>query len=226
MPRHLRYSFGTACLILAVMLALTGSAWSQAPAERSQIHKTAVMGLEFAEMQAKADVSVDDPIPTELSLDLKSTFRLGLKSNGINPLAEGLTLQLQYAGAVGPMYDVFVPAGCFTQVGKGYRVQMNDFHNCGVSIQLLNALQSPNEIVELLPYCDKFDLRLTPGPHDTWDLKLNSSFLASTPNGPIAGIIAILQSPTMVKLAIGKDDDGDRGQVTIDRVAFEGRVVK
>lgn len=233
MLRHLRYRLGTPCLILAAMLALTGNSWSQAPAESSQRHKTATTGpIDFAAMDLKGDVSVDAPIPTELRLDLKTTFRLGLISNSINPLAEDLILQLQYAGAIGPiMYDVFVPADCFTQKGKSYVVGMQDIHTCGLSIQLVSGAIGP---LDLRSAVESLDLRLVgtvgpidmPRPNAKWDLKLNIAFLASTPNGPIAGIIAILGGPTKVKLAIGKGDTGDRGEVTIDRVAFEGRVVK
>lgn len=53
-------------------------------------------------------------------------------------------------------------------------------------------------------------------------MKLNIDFFASTPNGPSAGITAVLRSPTTVKIEAG--DDG--GHVTVDKVAFEGRVVK
>ncbi len=218
MLRHLRSSFGAACLILAAMLTFTGRA-SKAAAENDP-----ALGLSvpFSRMDAKGEVSVDDANdPTKLSFDLKSNFRLGPNSDGINPLLEGLRLEQEYAGAVNPCLIVSVAAGCFTQVGKGYRVQMNDFHNCGASIQLMNMAQSPNEIlpyVELLPAVDKFDLRLTPGPHGKWDLKLNIDLLASTPNGPIAGVVAILRSPTMVKLAIGDDD----GAVAIGRIDFSG----
>ena len=70
----------------------------------------------------------------------------------------------------------------------------------------------------LLPYCDKFDLLLTPGSNGTWDLKLNAGFIASSPNGPIAAIIAVLRSPTKVKLAIGDD----AGEVTIGKIEFKG----
>jgi hypothetical protein len=171
----------------------------------------------FVTMEAKGDVSVDDAgNPAKLSSEVKATFRLGANSNGLNPLAEDLKLNLQYGGIVGPMYIVFVPAGCFTQVGKDYRVQMQDFHNCGVSIKLMNVFQ-PNDIVELLPYCNRFDLRLGPGP-EPWDLSLTVDFIASTPNGPIAAVMAVLRSPLNINLLIG--DDG--GDINIGKIEFKG----
>jgi hypothetical protein len=102
---------------------------------------------------------------------------------------------------------------------------MNDIFNCALSIQLMNMPQSPNEIlpyIELLPAVDKFELNLTAGPNGKWNLKLNIDFLTSNPNVPIEGIIAILRSPTKVKIETGDDN----GHVTMDRTAFEGRVIK
>ena len=194
--------FRNPSLLVAALLALFVVASAQTP---------------FVTMDVKGEVRVDGASdPTKLSSELKATFRLGANSNGLNPLAEDLKLNLQYAGAVGPMYIVFVPAGCFTQVGNGYRVQMQDFHDCGVSIKLMNVFQ-PNDIVELLPYCNRFDLRLGPGP-EPWDLNLTVDFIASTPNGPIAAVMAVLRSPTNVNLLIG--DDG--GDVNIGKIEFKG----
>ena len=204
---HSFYRFRIPGLLVAVLLAVFVVASAQTP---------------FVTMDAKGAVTVDVAgNPTRLSLDLTSTFRPGPNSNGINPLAEGLTGELEYAGSVTPCLMVAVSAGCLTQVGNGYRVQMQDFHNCGVSIRLMNAPQTPNEIlpfVELLPAVDKFDLRLTPVTDGTWELKLNIGFLTSNPNVPIAGIIAILRSPTKVTLAIGDD----AGEVTIGKIEFKG----
>ncbi|MEP7272318.1 MAG: hypothetical protein ABI882_12510 [Acidobacteriota bacterium] len=228
MLRNFRDRFGTTCLILAPMIALAGSGWSHAPLASSHIEKSSAMvtgPVEFAQMDVKGGASVDDANnPSKLSFDLRSSFRLGLNSNGINPFAEDLSLHLQYGSIVGPMYIVFVPAGCLTPVGKGGHVQMNDFHNCGLSIQLLNVSQSPGEIlpfIELVRAVDRFDLRLTPGPKGQWDLKLSIDFLP-TPNVPIAGITAVLRSPDRVKLMIGKGDTADSGDAAIRRVEFSG----
>lgn len=214
MLRHYPNRFVMAFLMLAAMLASTGSVSSKTPSDP--------VPTEFAAMDAKGAVSVDDATnPTMLSFDLRAGFRLGPNSNGINPLAEHLMLHLQYGGAVGPMYIVAVPAGCFTQTGNGYQVRMQDFHDCDVSIQALNVFQSPNEIlpfIELVPAVNKFDLRLTPGLNGTWDFKVNIGFLTSNPNVPIAGVIAILRSPTMVKLEVGDD----RGEVAIGKIEFKG----
>jgi hypothetical protein len=176
-------------------------------------------------MDAKGDVSVDDASnPTKLSFDLKSSFRLGPNSNGINPLVEGLTVNLEYPGSALACLIASIPGGCFAQTGNGYRAQ--SFQNCGqngllvVIAQCQNTSQSANDIlpfVDLLSAINKSDLRLTPGLDGRWDLKLSIDFLAS-PNAPIAGIIAVLRSPNKVKLTIG-DDHGD---VSIAKLTFNG----
>jgi hypothetical protein len=215
--RHLLYWFGTPCLMFAAMLALAGTASAQVP---------------FAAISAKGGVSVDDPgSPSMLRFDLKSSFSLGLKSDGLNPLAEDLTLDLTYAGYIDPELApagsvdpelnvrVFVPARCLTQAGSIFKMQ--DYHNCGVSIRLVNGPQAPNEIlpfIELVPAVNKFDLRLMPSPNGQWDLKVSIDFFASTPNGPIAGIIAILRAPSAIKLSIGSD----AGEVLMRRIEFGG----
>ena len=218
MLRNFRYRSVTACLTLATMLALTGSV-SKAAAESSPIGASGVVswGLSqpFLTMKAKGVVEVNDPDkPTKLISDLKSTFRLGPNSNGLNLPNEDLKLRLQYE-IVGPMYTVFVPGACFAQVGKGYQVQMFDVFNCGVSVQL----HSSNGIVELLPYCERFDLRLAPGPGPKaeWDLNLSIEF-AGTEKNPIAAIMGVLRSPATVRLRVGDDE----GEVTIGRINFDG----
>ena len=208
---------GIACLMLAAMLASTGSVSSKAPVDQ--------VPIEFTAMAVKGDVSVDDASnPTKLSFDLKSTFRLGPNSNGINPLAEGLTLNLEYPTSALACLTVSIPGGCFAQTGNGYRAQ--SFQNCGqngllvVIAQCQNASQTADEIppfFELLQAINKSDLRVTPDPDGRWDLKLSIDFLAS-PNAPIAGIIAVLRSPNKVRLTIGND----HGDVSIAKLTFNG----
>jgi hypothetical protein len=175
-------------------------------------------------MDAKGEVSVDPSDPSGLRFDLKSTFRLGPNSNGINPLAEGLMLNLEYPDTALACLLASIPGGCFSQAGNGYRAQ--DFQNCGqngllvVIAQCQNTSQAANDIlpfIDLRPAINKSDLRLTPGLDGRWDMKLSIDFLAS-PNAPIAGIIAVLRSPNKVKLTIG-DDHGD---VNIAKLTFNG----
>lgn len=224
MLRHFPYRIGMACLILATMFASSGSA-SRAHVKSAPLDS--LLWIDFASMNAKGDVSVDDAVkPSTLAFDLKSSFRLGLKSDGLNPLTENFMLQLQYGSAVGPMYIVAAPGGCFTQVGKSFFLRMQDMQNCKASVRFESAQQSPNEIlpyIELLPYMEKLELRLTPGPKDQWDLKVNIDFMASSNEVRIDGVIAILKSPWMVKLAIGNNaETGDGGAVTIGSVGFRG----
>lgn len=220
MPRYFLYRMGMAGLIFATMFASTGSA------SRARVETSLVPPIEwpdFSWMDAKGDVSVDDAVnPTRLTFDLKSSFRLNLKSDGINPLTEKLVLQLQYGSAVGPMYIVAVPAGSFMQAGKSFFLRTQDSQylmDRGVSITFADTQQAPDEI---LPYMENFDLRLAPGPKGQWDLKLSIDFLASSKGVPFAGVIAILRSPSMVKLAIGNDEGGDDGAVTIGKIDFGG----
>ena len=213
MLRHYPDRFVMTFLMLAAVLASTGSVSSMTPSDP--------VATEFAAIDAKGAVSVDPSDPSGLRFELKSAFRLGPNSNGVNPLTENLTLNLTYAGSVDPELILYVPAGCLMLEGNGDQVRMQDYHNCGVSIRLLNTSQQPNEIlpyIELLPAVNKFDLRLTLDPNGTWVLKINIDFLTSNPNVPIAGVIAILRSPSMVKLEIGNDG----GEVAIGKIEFKG----
>ncbi len=71
MLRQKLYRFGTPCLMLAAVLALTGSAWLQAPPDSFRFHSLA-MGVEFVAMDAKGDVSVDANLLTNGSFELPS----------------------------------------------------------------------------------------------------------------------------------------------------------
>jgi len=202
--------------MLAAMLASAGSAWSKAPSDP--------IPTEFIAMDAKGEVSVDPSDPSGLRFDLKSSFRLGANSNGINPIAEGLTLNLEYPNSALSCLLASIPGGCFSQSGNGYRAQ--DFQNCGqngllvVIAQCQNTSQSVDEIlpfIELLSAINKSDVRLTPTANGQWDLKLTIDFLAS-PNAPIAGIIAVLRSPSKVGITIGND----HGDVSIAKLTFNG----
>jgi hypothetical protein len=160
---------------------------------------------------ARGTVEVDNAAnPSSLAVEYAIGFRVGANSNGIDPLEEDVTLNVELPE---PCFIVFVPAGSFQQAKKGLNV--DDPVGSGVEF-LLEYPPPPSEpnpqpqIVDLAHELQFAELTLA---NDT--LRLEALFASQHPE---PCFLPLNDAPLSFDLAIG--DDG--GAVLPTEISFSG----
>lgn len=168
----------------------------------------------FAGVRAKGDS--DFEAKSRLgSLQVRVDFRLGAKSNGIDPLSEPITLEIEpnpannpTEGGVHPCWFVVIPPGCFISGNAGFDVIDP---KCGVQVYAVD--EATQTQTDLLPYVTDFlaSIQLKQGQGSA---RFEIDFLGLNPNTGIA--------PCWLSFRVG--DDAVIRLSLDSRQSFTGRI--
>ncbi len=151
-----------------------------------------------------------------VNLDFRANISLGPNAS-INPVTDDLRVEHagimapedivsnpEQAGVVTPSDIIFIPAGCFSQRGNGFRVR--DPQGCGVSIRLEFPPNSNLPPIDLTPGLRDFDARLSPVSEGggVWNLRIELSFL-DIRQAPQPCFLTILGGAEQTIVQIGND---------------------
>jgi hypothetical protein len=169
-------------------------------------------------LTTRGEVQVNDPAnPTRLDQELVVELSVGPNSNGINPLVEDLSLQIEIPQD--PCNEVLVPAGSFVATQNGFVVR--DPSQVLVRLIFPPPPNEPNQqpvIVDLTHELVELRIRLVSEGAGQWRLRYEARF-RDTGQAPQPCYLPLMDSPESVELRIG-DDIGRTG---IGRIEFAGK---